>query len=130
MPLPLRGALSEALRADVESEYFRQIIQRFDLWPGPANDENWPWPLRLRVLGPFELLVDGVPPAFSRKLPRKTLALLCAIIAFGGRDIPEQRLLDALWPQEDGDVAYGALTASVRRLREMLGRKSAIRHLI
>jgi len=128
MPRPLRHALGEALRADIEPEYFKQIIRRFGLWPGPDGEEHWPWPLRLRVLGTFELLVDGVPPAFSRKLPRKTLALLCAIIAFGGKDVAEQQVLDALWPEEEGDMGYRALTASLRRLRELLGRKAAIRH--
>jgi DNA-binding SARP family transcriptional activator len=128
MPRPLRRVLSEALQAEVESEYFREIIRRFGLWPGPDGDDNWPWPLRLRVLGSFELLLDGAPPIFSRKLPRKTLALLCVIIALGGTDVAEQHVIDALWPEDEGDVAYRSLAASVRRLRELLGRRGAIRH--
>jgi LuxR family maltose regulon positive regulatory protein len=128
MPRPLRRVLGEALRADIEPEFFRSIIRHYRLWPGPEGDTVWPWPLRIRLLGPFELLVNGAPPLFSRKMPRKTLALLRVIIAFGGKDVSEERILDALWPDEEADAAYRSLTAAVRRLREMLGRKAAIRH--
>lgn len=128
LPRPLRRVLGEALRAEIEAEYFRGIIRHYRLWPGPEGDGAWPWPLRIRMLGPFELLVDGAPPLFSRKMPRKTLALLCVIIAFGGKDVSEERILDALWPEEEADAAYRSLTATVRRLREMLGRKATIRH--
>ncbi len=40
-------------------------------------------------------------PADSRKAPKKVLALLKAIIAHGGKDVPEQKLIDALWPDEE-----------------------------
>jgi ATP/maltotriose-dependent transcriptional regulator MalT/DNA-binding SARP family transcriptional activator len=128
MPRPLRRVLGEALRTEIEPEYFRGIIRHYGLWPGPEGDTTWPWPLRIRLLGQFELLVDGAPPLFSRKMPRKTLALLCVIVAFGGKDVAEERILDALWPEEEADAAYRSLTATVRRLREMLGRRTTIRH--
>src|SRR5262249_52828889 len=50
----LSKVLGEALRAGVEADYLRGIIRRFGLWPGPAGNEAWPWPLRIRVLGCFE----------------------------------------------------------------------------
>ena len=109
MPRPLRDVLSEALRAEVDSEYFRRIVRRFGLWPGPDGDEGWPWPVRLRVLGSFELLIDGAPPSFSRKMPRKTLALLCVIIAFGGSDVAEDRILTHCGPRRKATLPTGRL---------------------
>jgi DNA-binding SARP family transcriptional activator len=120
--------LGEALRAGVEADYLRSIIRRFGLWPGPSWNEAWPWPLRVRVLGCMELFVDDVQPAYSRKRPRKALALLCAILALGGRNVPETEVLDALWPDEEADHGYRSLTATVRRLRELVGHKSVIQH--
>lgn len=78
------------------------------------------------MLGRFEVLHDGQPLAYSRKLPKKTLALLKAIVALGGRAVSEQRLLDALWPDEEGDAAARALDATVLRLRGLLGDAGAI----
>jgi ATP/maltotriose-dependent transcriptional regulator MalT/DNA-binding SARP family transcriptional activator len=124
----LSKVLGEALRAGVEADYLRGIIRRFGLWPAPPGNEAWPWPLRVRVLGRFELLVDDTPPAYSRKLPRKALALLCVVVALGGRNVPEADVLDALWPDEEADLAYRSLTATVRRLRDLVERKSVIHH--
>jgi hypothetical protein len=51
MPPSLSRVWCEALRAGVESDFIREIIRRFGLWPGPPGDETWPWPLRVRILG-------------------------------------------------------------------------------
>ena len=95
--------------------------------PHPPDTEDWPWPVKVYTLGRFELLVEGESPDYSRKAPKKVLSLLKAIIAFGSRDVPEQALLDALWPEEDGDAAYRSLTATLHRLRKLLGNATAIR---
>ena len=48
------------------------------------------------------------------------MALLKAIIAFGGKAVPEARLTEALWPDEEGDAAHQAFTAALHRLRRLL----------
>jgi DNA-binding SARP family transcriptional activator len=55
------------------------------------------------------------------------MALLKALIACGGVDVPERKLLDALWPDEEGDAARRALTATLHRLRKLLGNVRSIR---
>jgi two-component SAPR family response regulator len=57
---------------------------------------------------------------------RKPLALLKAIIAFGGRGVREESLIDTLWPDIDGDAAHFALTSAIHRLRRLLVREEAI----
>ncbi|MEJ2554281.1 MAG: BTAD domain-containing putative transcriptional regulator [Gammaproteobacteria bacterium] len=47
--------------------------------------------------------------------------MLKALIAFGGRDVSEQRLASALWPESDGDAAQQALATSLFRLRKLIG---------
>lgn len=74
----------------------------------------------VRTLGRFELLVDGAPLSFGKKPARRTLALLKAVIAFGGRDICRSAVADALWPDLDGDRAQNALEVTLHRLRERL----------
>lgn len=112
---------AEALRADIESDYVRGLIRKFRWLPPSKDIDEWPWPVRVRVLGNFELELDGKPVEFTRKTPRKVLALLKAIVALGGANVPVQKLIDALWPDQEADAAHEALTMAVRRLRLLLG---------
>jgi LuxR family transcriptional regulator, maltose regulon positive regulatory protein len=96
-----------------------------DLVPEHAND-NWPYPVRIFALSRFTLLVEGIQVRFASKAQRRPLELLKAILAFGGRDVPEQKLTDALWPEADADASERALTITLHRLRRMLGQLNVI----
>jgi len=126
MPGLLPRLFAHALRKDIDTSYVRQTIRKLQLAPPDADVPNWPWPLEIRTLGRFEVRNDGQPLAFSRKLPRKTLALLKVLISLGAGALSEQRLIDALWVDEEGDAAARALDATVLRLRTLLGDPAAI----
>lgn len=127
-PNALAELLPVALARDIEASTARELTREFGIQSPSLDGDDWPWPARVLVLGRLEVLVNGAPPVFSRKTPKKVLALLGAIVAFGGESVPEQRVVDALWPQDDGDSAYRSLTSTVRRLRELLGHKEAVHH--
>jgi len=114
-----------ALKAGIEVEFVRQLIRQWRIPPPPEELAQWPWPVRIRTLGGFEVLVDDAPIEFGRKAPKKTLALLKAIIARGG-SVTESALLDTFWPDEEGDAAARSLGAAVHRLRTLLGVGDAI----
>ena len=92
----------------------------------PVEIEAWPWPIKIYTLGRFEVFKDDQPLQFKGKVQRKPLALLKAIIAFGGRGVREESLIDALWPDAEGDAARFALTSAIHRLRRLLGHEEAI----
>ena len=118
---PIPALFAEALASEIESDWVRDLIMRWNV-PAPSNaPDNWPWPLRVQTLGRFRVKLHGKPIEFGRKAPRKTLALLKTLIAQGGTDVPEQALIDALWPDEDGDAAHGAYSMALSRLRKLLG---------
>jgi len=123
----LAELLPVALASEIEPEIATQLAREFHVLPAGIAPENWPWPVKVYTLGRFELLIDGQSPGYSRKVPKKVLALLKAIIAFGAKDVPEQKLLDALWPDEDGYAAYRSLTATLHRLRKLVGNGKVIR---
>jgi LuxR family maltose regulon positive regulatory protein len=125
-PTLLSRVLAEALKADIDAEYARQVIRELHLRPQSRDVKDWPWPLRIYTLGQFEVLRDGRPLEYSRKAPKKTIALLKAIIAFGGSNVREQRLVDAFWSDEEGDVATKSLGAALHRLRKLIGDGEAI----
>ena len=117
-----------ALRKGIEVDLVQDIIRMFRLRPPVDAPDNWPWPVRIFTLGCCEAQVNGEKLEFSGKQPRKTLLLLKAIVALGGRDVPEQTLCDLLWGDEEGDAARNALSITVLRLRKLLGSNEAIVH--
>src|SRR5258708_39657307 len=81
-------------------------------------------PFRIYVLGRFRLLTGNTPVAMSPRL-RKPLELLQALIAFGGTEVGAGVLIDALWPDSEGDCAYHALESALYRLRQLLDARDA-----
>jgi LuxR family transcriptional regulator, maltose regulon positive regulatory protein len=125
-PLVLPRLLGEALLAGIDTGYVRQLIAELEVPAPPEPVESWPWPIRIYTLGRFEVQRQDAPLEFSRKAPKKTLALLKVLIAEGGTNVRERRFLDALWSDEEGDVQARSLTATLHRLRGLLGDNEAI----
>lgn len=115
-----------ALEAGVEIDYVHHLIRRCKVRPPSLEAKNWPWPVKVHTLGRFEVLLDNTPLAFARKAPKKPLQLLKALIAFGATDVPEQKLTDAVWPDETGDRAHNSFSVALTRLRKLLGDADAI----
>ena len=127
-PFALQQLLPLALEAEIEPDAVRALVRELAIAPPNRHVEHWPWPVRIHTLGRFEVLVQGRPPAYSRKTPRKALSLLAAMVAWGASDIPEERLMDEFWPDHEGDAAHRALGSALHRLRQLLGDSQAIVH--
>lgn len=117
-----------ALERGVEREFVARMIQSRKLSPPEktAADAAWPMPVRVFTLGRFVIQKGDAPLRFAGKSPKRPLELLKAIIALGGANIPAHRLMDMLWPESDGDMAYKTLTVNLARLRKLLGTESAL----
>ena len=118
-----------ALAHGIEVPYVQELIRRRRLEPTAqaASLDNWPFRVRITTLGRFSVLVDGRPLEFSGKTQKKPLELLTALIAFGGREVGERRLTEALWPDAEGDAAHQACAVALHRLRKLLGCDEAVR---
>lgn len=115
-----------ALDRDIEVGFVRDMIREYALKPPASAPDQWPWSIRVRTLGQFDLALKDQPPTFTRKAPKRLLQLLKTIIAFGAVDVPAQKLVDAMWPDEDGDAGAHSLQVSVTRLRKLLGSADAV----
>ena len=80
--------------------------------------------LSLRLLGPPEASLEGLPLRFRIK---KTLALLCYLAAEGGRH-PRRELAELWWPESDERRARTDLRSTLARLRKTLGEDTAHHH--
>jgi LuxR family maltose regulon positive regulatory protein len=120
--------LAVALEHGIEEAYATDYIRKRSLAPEtpPVHLDKWPWPVKIYTLGGFKLLRDDQPVRFSGKAQRRPLAMLQAIIAFGGRDIREEALTDALWPESEGDLAHQSYATTLHRLRRLIDLPDAI----
>jgi DNA-binding SARP family transcriptional activator len=117
-----------ALEAGVEVAYAQDLVRRRRLVPEepPVTLEAWPWALRVYTLGRFAVERGGAPIRVSTKVQQRPLGLLKALIALGGRDVSEEQLAEALWPDAEGDAAHQAFAVTLHRLRQLLGSTDAV----
>ena len=119
-----------ALEAGIEKKHVQKIIRTCNLTPKDPSSvpENWPFSLEISTMGRFEILRDGNPVLFAGKAPKKPLEMLRILIAFGGRDISEERISEVLWPDADGDAAHKSFEVNLVRLRKLLGGPKSINY--
>jgi LuxR family transcriptional regulator, maltose regulon positive regulatory protein len=135
-PSVMRFLCARALEQGIDPEYVKGLIAKLGLTPpepfdagDPAIDlEAWPYPVQIRTLGRFEVIRDGEPLPSPVKMQKKPLEMLKAIIAFGGADVPADRLTDALWPDAEGDHAHKSFEMTLSRLRRLLGGEEVVRY--
>jgi len=112
---------ARALTEDIEVTFVRNLIKQRALLPqANVTFATWPWPIRIHTLGRFSLVKYDKSVTATGKVQKKPLELLKAIIAFGSRDVSETQLMEALWPDSEGDMARQSLKSTVHRLRKLL----------
>ncbi len=113
----------KALEAGIEVDYVRELVRKRGLIPEapPLYLECWPWAFEMNTLGRFELIKDGKPMHFQGKVQKKPIEMLKALIAFGCREVSEERIVDVLWPEALGDAARSAFSTTLQRLRQLIG---------
>jgi DNA-binding SARP family transcriptional activator len=115
-----------ALEAGVEVDFARTVIADRRLEAEGIEVVVWPWPIRVRTLGRFDVEIGGKVLSMRGKVARKPLELLQFVIASGGSEVAASNAMFALWPDLDGDKAKSAFNVAVHRLRKLLGRDDAV----
>jgi LuxR family transcriptional regulator, maltose regulon positive regulatory protein len=126
-PRILPGVLDRSLERNIEPQQVSELIRHLALQAPPDAGPLWPWPIKVNMLGRFEVLRDGAPLESSRKPAKKPLALLKALACAGGNAVPVAQLLDWLWPESEADAAQKALDMALHRLRGLLGAHDVVR---
>ncbi len=118
-----RFALGEGIEVDTVSRLLRARGAN-DFAP-PAWLESWPWSIKIQLLGRLRIHLDGVALESRSKPQVRVLELLQLLVVAGGA-ASEATIVDALWPEADGDQAQQALSIAVHRLRALLGDASIV----
>ena len=122
IPEKIASLCALSLQHGIEPEYARMLIRRRGLFPEvpPVDVEQWPWDVCIYALGKLELRVRNLPV----KIQKKPLEFLKAIIAFGRSGVRHELITDLLWPDAEGDTAFGSFKITLYRLRRLLGDNS------
>jgi DNA-binding SARP family transcriptional activator len=107
-----------ALEQDIECEYVKRLVRSQHLLAPSPDIEQWPWPVRIELLGRFAVRVHGETLAFAGKGPRKPLELLKALVAVGGYWVDAGWLAEQLWP--DADAVRNVFNVTHARLRKLV----------
>jgi len=115
-----------ALEHGIETEFVLTLIERNGLVAPSDAGPAWPFRLRIRVLGGFELVRDVEPMRFTGKAQQRPLDLLKLLVALGGKDADIQQMMGALWPDADGAAAKTSFDSALFRLRKLLDVDNAL----
>ncbi|MGH7358422.1 MAG: BTAD domain-containing putative transcriptional regulator, partial [Candidatus Rokuibacteriota bacterium] len=117
-----------ALERGICVDYVQDLVRHHSIVPdrAPLDVPGWPWAIEIRTLGALQVRRDGYELRMSGKAPQRPLELLRALVAFGARQVPAQRLVDALWPDAEGDAGQVTLDTNLLRLRRILKRGEAL----
>lgn len=130
-PLPQMAArlVDRGLRLGVAPEFLRDVVHERRLVPAERTREDWPWPLRVKALGPLQVWRDRLPlvAGGSAKAQRKPLELLRLLAAHGGGPLAVSLVIDELWPSLDLDAPRASFEMAVSRLRKWLDLPEAVR---
>ena len=126
LPSLLAQLCADALTNDIEPDYCRSLIERRRLRVPDSRPREWPWSLRLHVLGEFRIERDRTPLDLGAKPPARALDILRMLAVARDHTCSLESLHDAFWPDADGDQAKAACEQALHRLRKLLGDSNLI----
>jgi DNA-binding SARP family transcriptional activator len=118
---------SKAIEYRIEAEKASILIRRFQLKSPTYLTDHWPWPVRVHVLGAFELNTE-LTPSSAAKPAYKLLEMLRTIACHENRGVSVSWVKETLWAESEGDAAERAFHTSLYRLRKLLGNDAAVLH--
>jgi LuxR family transcriptional regulator, maltose regulon positive regulatory protein len=120
-----RPLLARALDIGLETEWLSNLIRQ-QRAPAPEGVIAWPHRIQVRVLGGFDVTVNGqsIMHGGKGKQPTRVFELLSYLALHGHDEVSSVTIADALWPDAEGDT--GALDITVHRARKLLDDPAAI----
>jgi LuxR family transcriptional regulator, maltose regulon positive regulatory protein len=118
-----------ALSNNLQPEFVRRMIVANRLEPPEHAGPHWPWSVRIRTLGGFELEIQGERYRPAHKVQDKPLELLKLLVcgqAMGRDSVDKQWITDRLWPDADAPNARKSLDMTISRLRRLLRDDDAV----
>ena len=115
-----------ALGTGVEIEWVRAAIRTRNMPAPPQAPESWPWAVRVRAFGGFDVSTDGRRLHDGRKAASKPLELLRLLAAHGNAAVRVDLIAENLWPGDGREGRQKAFDVTIARLRRLLNCDAAV----
>ena len=115
-----------ALGTGVEIEWVRAAIRTRNMPAPPQAPESWPWAVRVRAFGGFDVSTDGRRLHDGRKAASKPLELLRLLAAHGNAAVRVDLIAENLWPRDGREGRQKAFDVTIARLRRLLNCDAAV----
>jgi hypothetical protein len=130
LPQQIGRVFCHALEKGIEPDWVRAAIRTRHL-PAPVGAPvSWPWLVRIRALGSFEVSTEIGPlfdrPGDARKAASKPLELLRFLASSGVEMLAVDKVACELWPGDGREGRSKALEVTVARLRRLLKSNVAV----
>lgn len=76
--------------------------------------------LEIRTLGELSIHLDGATIPAARWKSASTKRFLAILLAHGGRRVPRESIMDALWPDSPAEAAHSNFKSALHRLRKVI----------
>jgi DNA-binding SARP family transcriptional activator len=110
----------EAIVNGIHPDLACELITTLKLRPCVGATVAWPWPVKIRSLGTFEVNLTDGPMEAGGRTPYKVLEMLKRLLSAGPKGLSGALLADMLWPDAEGDSAQISLRTTIHRLRRLL----------
>jgi DNA-binding SARP family transcriptional activator len=126
LPDHLAELCADALALGIEPDFCATLVRRRALDPPASRPSEWPWALRIYVLGGFRLEAEGETVQAGSRTPTRSLDILRVLAISKDHACSLQDLCEWLWPDADGDQAKAACEQALHRLRKLLSVQDAV----
>lgn len=126
LPGHVARLFARALETGVEVEWVHAAIRTRNLPAPPRAPESWPWAVRVRALGGFEVSTGTGRTGDGRKAASKPLELLRLLAAHGNEAVRVDLIAESLWPGDGREGRQKAFDVTVARLRRLLDCDAAV----
>jgi DNA-binding SARP family transcriptional activator len=126
---PLARLCQVALAHGLHADFVRRVIALHRLEAPASAGPEWPWPVKIRALGGFELTIAGEryqPPHKTQDKPLELLKLLVTCEVLGRASADREWVAERLWPGAGEANARKSLEMTLSRLRKLLRDDDAI----
>jgi len=115
---------ARALSHDIEPEFVAEAVRRRGLKPPSRDQLQWPWAVRMKLFGGFELQSQDAAKAGS-KAQQRPVELLQALALIGPAGADRREVSRRLYGSADA-IAPVTIDMTVARARKLLGDDSLI----
>lgn len=119
--------LSFALTHQIKPELVKRVIRRGPIYPSKRPHLAWPSYIDVRVLGRFEIYINGQNARKKLVSSGRRFELLTALLWCGGADLGYEQCIKWIWNYiPDRARAIRSIKTALKRLNDDFGRDDAI----